>query len=89
MIRVEFSGSVVYRLGGLQEVDIGGETLIQVLRNLEDRFPVLEGTFLKKGKVNSLYFMYLNGRDIRMAGETDSPIPDGSVLRIMNALTGG
>lgn len=89
MVRVEFSGSVVYRLGGLKEVEIGGDTLVQVLKNLEDRFPVLEGTFVKEGAVSSLYFMYLNGRDIRMAGEPDFPIPGGSVLRIMNALTGG
>jgi len=89
MVRVEFSGTVVHRLGGLQKAEVGGETLLQVLQNLEARFPVLEGAFVKEDAVSSLYFFYLDGRDIRLAGKPDLNIPDGSVLRVMNALTGG
>lgn len=89
MVNVEFSGAVVYALGGIRETGVPGGTLKQALEKLEEKFPVLSGTFIRDGRLSRLYFLYVNGVDVRFLEGLETPVVDGSKIRIMNALTGG
>ncbi len=68
--------------GGEREVPASGETVRDVLDDLTDRFPGLEGQL---GYAN----VYVDGEDIRTLDELDTPVRDGSTVILLPAMAGG
>lgn len=89
MAQVAFSGSVVYSLGGMKQVEVVGENLGEVLKELERRFPILEGKLLTEGEMGRRFVVTIDGVNARLAGGLLSPLEAGSNIRIINMLTGG
>lgn len=89
MAVVEFSGAIVYILGGVKKTEVPGTTLRQVLAGLEERYPALSGTFIKREMPGSLYLVYVNGMDSRLSDGLDTVVKEDDRIKIMNALTGG
>ncbi len=89
MAEVRFGGAVVYQLDGLRRTEVPGRTLRDLLEELEARFPPLAGRLIRDGRVSSLFLVYVEGVDSRLARGLDSEIRDGERVMIMNTLTGG
>jgi len=89
MAKIEFYGALVHVLDGRKEAEVQGDSVRAVLKNLEETFPVLETRFIRNDQLSSLFFIYVNGKDVRFTGGLTTPVQDGSRIRIMNALTGG
>ncbi len=67
---------------GLQEVDAEGGTVGDVLDDLVSRFPALDGQ-LRHANV------YVDGEDIRVLDELDTPVDETSTVILLPAMAGG
>lgn len=77
-------------VGGLRSVRADGDTVGQVIKELEKNYPGLKGRFTdQQGKLNSFIIIFLNDQDIRFKKELDTPLLDGDVLYILPAIAGG
>ena len=89
MAEIEFSGAVVYVLGGVKKTKAPGTSLRQVLENLETAYPSLAGKLLKEGKLSRVYLVYVDEKDVRFGAGPETPVGENTGIKIMNALTGG
>ena len=87
MARVELFGSAQL-LAGRRALDIAGETLGEVLRNLVREAPPLVGTVLDaEGALTPAYTANLNGR--RFVRRLDEPVTPTDEVLILSSLSGG
>ena len=76
--------------GGTKSVKARGDTVGQVLKDLEKNFPGLKGRITDpQGKLNLFIIIFLNDQDIRFKKELDTPLQEGDVLSILPAIAGG
>ncbi len=68
--------------GGEREVSAAGETVADVLEDLTNRFPDLEGQ-LRYANV------YVDGEDIRTLDELETPVREGATIILLPAMAGG
>jgi sulfur-carrier protein len=68
--------------GGLQVVDAEGGTVGDLLDDLVSRFPALDGQ-LRHANV------YVDGEDIRVLDELDTPVDETSTVILLPAMAGG
>jgi sulfur-carrier protein len=68
--------------GGLQVVDAEGGTVGDLLDDLVSRFPDLDGQ-LRHANV------YVDGEDIRVLDELDTPVAANSTVILLPAMAGG
>jgi sulfur-carrier protein len=68
--------------GGLQVVDAEGGTVGDLLDDLVARFPDLDGQ-LRHANV------YVDGEDIRVLDELDTPVHETSTVILLPAMAGG
>jgi sulfur-carrier protein len=68
--------------GGLQVVDAEGGTVGDLLDDLVSRFPALDGQ-LRHANV------YVDGEDIRVLDELDTPVNKTSSVILLPAMAGG
>jgi molybdopterin converting factor small subunit len=68
--------------GGLQEVHADGGTVGDLLDNLVSRFPDLDGQ-LRHANV------YVDGEDIRVLDELETPVREESTVILLPAMAGG
>lgn len=67
-----------------------GETVREVLLDLERQFPGLEGRVLDaNGKVSAYLNIYLNDEDIRFLQSDTTPVKDGDDVAIIPEIGGG
>ena len=77
-------------VGGPRSVQAKGDTVAQVLKDLEKNFPGLKGRITDpQGKLNHFIIIFLNDQDIRFKKELDTPLQEGDVLSILQAIAGG
>jgi len=77
-------------VGGPRSVQAKGDTVGQVLKDLENNFPGLKGRITdQQGKLNNFIIIFLNDQDIRYKKELDTPLQEGDVLSILPAIAGG
>ena len=67
---------------GLQVVDAEGGTVGDLLDDLVSRFPALDGQ-LRHANV------YVDGEDIRVLDELDTPVDETSTVILLPAMAGG
>lgn len=76
--------------GGRNEVGVTGETVGEVLQNLEKEFPGFqERLFDGQGSLRRFINIYLNEEDIRFLNRLESRLEEGSVISIIPAIAGG
>ena len=79
------------KLVGDQKAVVGtGETVGEVLSDLEQRYPGFQTQVLADdGGIHRFVNIYLNDEDVRFLQKLDTPLREGDVLSILPALAGG
>jgi len=75
--------------GGVETLEVSGQTVDECLNQLEARFPGIRESLLdRQGKLLRVFGIYLNS-DGLYSVELDSPVRDGDEIVILNFLMGG
>jgi molybdopterin synthase sulfur carrier subunit len=75
---------------GEQEVDASGDTIAEVLEDLERRYPGMgERLVDDSGALRRFVNVYLDDEDVRFLDGVATPVPDGARLSIVPAVAGG
>lgn len=76
--------------GGASEVSLEGDTVAEVLRNLETAHPGFgERLFDESGALRRFVNVFVADEDIRFMDGVDTKVADGQVLSIVPAVAGG
>ena len=83
--------SLLRRLtGGSRIVQSQGETLRELLDNLERQHPGFKERILNvEGGLSRFVAIYVNDEDVRFLGELDAEIKEGDFVSILPAVAGG
>ena len=78
------------RVGGEAVVLGEGETLRDVLADLEARYPGFTSTIVTDtGGLHRFVNLYVNDEDVRYLGSLETKLEDGDTLAILPAVAGG
>ncbi len=76
--------------GGAAEVSADGETLSEVIDDLERNHPGIRGRVIDEaGKLRRFVNVYVGDEDVRFAEGLDTKTPDGSSVSVIPAVAGG
>jgi molybdopterin synthase sulfur carrier subunit len=82
--------SVLQKVVGSKSVEGDGDTVGQLLDNLDSRYPGFKGQITQAdGSLHRFVNIYINDEDIRFLQSLETPVKDGDVLSILPALAGG
>ena len=74
----------------LDTVEADGGTVLDVLGDLERRYPGIGERLLDaQGNVRRFVNIYVNGEDIRFLQEKETPVKSGDEVSIVPAIAGG
>ena len=77
-------------VGGASVVEAGGETVADVVADLEGRHPGIGERILdESGVLRRFVNLYVDGEDVRFLGGLDAPVPEQSEISIIPAVAGG
>ncbi len=89
-VEVTVASSLRKLVRGANTVQAQGETVRQLLDNLDRQFPGFKGRIINKwGKLGSSFLIYLNEEDIRSLQGLETPLKDGDAIDILVVLVGG
>jgi len=75
---------------GAKEVEGSGDTLADLLTDLDERHPGLRGGLVTDdGELHRFVNVYVNDEDVRFLGSISTPLADGDVVTILPAVAGG
>ncbi len=76
--------------GGAAEVSAEGETLSEVIDDLERNHPGIRARVIDEvGKLRRFVNVYVGDEDVRFAEGLDTKTPDGSSVSVIPAVAGG
>lgn len=76
--------------GGEKAVQGSGETIAQLLTNLDSQYPGLRGRLITdEGALHRFVNVYVNDEDVRFLGALDAKVGDGDTVTILPAVAGG
>jgi sulfur-carrier protein len=76
--------------GGQSSLTASSGTVGELLRELSDNYPGLEGQVLTEdGTLHRFVNVYLNDDDVRYLEKLDTKVADGDVVTILPAVAGG
>jgi sulfur-carrier protein len=75
--------------GGAKAVDGTGDTLADLLTDLDARHPGLRDRLIKDGSLHRFVNIYINDEDVRFLGSLDAKLADGDNVTILPAVAGG
>ena len=76
--------------GGESEVSAAGETLADVLDDLDATYPGIKGRILDEGgQLRRFVNVYVGNDDVRFLDELATPTPDGVQVSVIPAVAGG
>ncbi len=82
--------SVLQRVVGGKSVQAEGETVGELLADINRRYPGFrEQITTPDGSLHRFVNIYINDEDIRFLQSLDTPLKEGDVLSILPALAGG
>lgn len=74
---------------GKEEVEAAPGTIMEVIADLDRRFPGLGERISEGGKVRRFVNIYVNEEDIRFLQAENTPVKDGDEVSIVPAIAGG
>lgn len=74
---------------GKEEVEAEPGTIIEIISDLDKRFPGLGERISEGGKVRRFVNIYVNEEDIRFLQAENTPVKDGDEVSIVPAIAGG
>lgn len=76
--------------GGAKTVEGAGDTLAELLADLETRYPGLRGRLVTAdGALHRFVNVYVNDEDVRFLGALEAKVSDGDTVTILPAVAGG
>jgi molybdopterin synthase sulfur carrier subunit len=75
--------------GGAKAVDGSGDTLADLLTDLDAKHPGLRDRLIKDGSLHRFVNVYVNDEDVRFLGSLDAKLSDGDNVTILPAVAGG
>lgn len=76
--------------GGQSQVDVGGETVLDVLESLESAHPGFKSKLLDgDGNLVRYVNLFVDDDDVRFMDGLGTAVPDGGTVSIMQAVAGG
>ena len=76
--------------GGQKAVTADGETLAELLSNLDAKYPGVRGRLVTDdGGLHRFVNVYVNDEDVRFLGALDAKLNDGDTVTILPAVAGG
>ena len=87
-ITVSFPALFSERIGGVESVDLEGDTVEATLRALTERYTELASLVWKSLNLNPVLVVFLNGRQLK-SDELDVKVRAGDEITILSALEGG
>jgi sulfur-carrier protein len=76
--------------GGEKAVTADGDTVRDLLTDLDRRYPGIAGSLLTgDGALHRFVNVYVNDEDVRFLGALDAKLSDGDVVAILPAVAGG
>lgn len=75
--------------GGEAVVYAEGETLEQVIKDLDSRYPGLAEQLISEGDLHRFVNIYVNDEDVRYKGKLQATVKDDDVVSILPAVAGG
>jgi len=75
--------------GGAKAVEGSGETLDELLSNLDAAHSGLRGRLVEGEKLRRFVNVYLNDEDVRFLGGLETPVKDGDTVTVLPAVAGG
>ncbi len=89
VVEVRVTANLQKLVGGRRAVFGEGETVADLLDDLDAKFPGFKQNILSNGRLHRFVNIYLNDEDIRFLRQLDTPLRDGDVVSILPALAGG
>ena len=87
-VTVSFPALFSERIGGVESVDLEGDTVEATLRALTERYAELGSLVWKSLNLNPVLAVFLNGRQLK-SDELDVKVRAGDEITILSALEGG
>ena len=75
--------------GGAKVVDGDGDTLREVIDDVETRHPGLKDRLIEESGLRRFVNVYVNDEDVRFTGGLGAPTADGDVVVVLPAVAGG
>src|SRR5262247_937307 len=76
--------------GGEKAVAAAGDTISDLLTDLDSRFPGFRGRLVTpEGGLHRFVNVYINDEDVRFLGALDAKLNDGDTVTILPAVAGG
>jgi sulfur-carrier protein len=76
--------------GGAKNVSGAGDTIAELLTNLDASYPGLRGRLVTdEGGLHRFVNVYVNDEDVRFLGALDAKLSDGDSVTILPAVAGG
>jgi sulfur-carrier protein len=75
--------------GGAKVVEGSGDTLNELLSNLDKDHGGLRERLVDGEKLRRFVNVYLNDEDVRFLGGLDTPVKDGDTVTVLPAVAGG
>ena len=88
-VEVKVTANLQKIVGGKRSVQAEGASVLELLDDLESRYPGFKGQIVTDGQIHRFVNIYLNDEDIRFLDKLDTPLKEGDTLSILPALAGG
>ena len=89
-VRVKIPTILRPQVGGAAEVTGEGETLRDLLEDLEGRYPgIMARIITDEGRLHRFVNLYVNDEDVRYLGSLETEVRDGDTVSILPAVAGG
>ncbi len=75
--------------GGAKAVEGNGDTLLQVIDDINGRNPGLKDRLVESGGLRRFVNVYVNDEDVRFVGGLEAVTADGDVIVVLPAVAGG
>ena len=89
MATVRIPPTLRAEVGGARELEARGDTVADVIDDLVERFPALEGQLLSGGQLASFVNVYLDGEDVRTQEGLETSVREGGQVILLPAMAGG
>jgi sulfur-carrier protein len=70
-------------------VSATGESLAQVIADLEIQFPGIADRLIEDGKLRRFVNIYINDEDVRFTGSLAAAVSEGDAITVLPAVAGG
>lgn len=89
-VRVKLPTILRKHVGGEALVEAEGETLRDLLADLESRFPgITKNVVSEDGGLHRFINVYVNDEDVRYLGSLETAVKQGDIVSILPAVAGG